>query len=207
MHNGLMGRTLIVTALISLMALGAAAQTKSKSTDEKKGKMQAKKEFAVIETTMGTIEIELFSDLTPKTVKNFVGLAEKKYYDGIIFHRVIENFMIQGGDPTGTGRGGESIYGQKFEDEIVASLKHDGVGVLSMANAGPNTNGSQFFITLVATPWLDGKHTVFGKVVNGLDVVQAIGKVKTSKPGDRPVEDVVMKKVTIRKGDGDKSFK
>ncbi len=154
---------------------------------------------AVIKTNMGTIEIELFEKQTPRTVGNFVGLAEKGYYNGVIFHRVIDNFMIQGGDPTGTGRGGESIYGAKFEDEIVPTLKHDGPGVLSMANAGPNTNGSQFFITLVATPWLDGKHTVFGKVINGMDVVSAIGKVQTSKPSDKPLKDVVMESVTIEK--------
>lgn len=154
---------------------------------------------AVIKTNMGTIEIELFADQTPKTVKNFSGLAEKGYYNGVIFHRVIDNFMIQGGDPTGTGRGGESFYGSKFEDEIVSTLRHDGPGILSMANAGPNTNGSQFFITLVPTPWLDGKHTVFGKVIGGMDVVNAIGKTPTTKPYDKPVNDVVMETVTIEK--------
>jgi peptidyl-prolyl cis-trans isomerase-like 1 len=154
---------------------------------------------AVIKTNMGVIEIELFADKTPKTVDNFIGLAKKKYYDGIIFHRVIDNFMIQGGDPTGTGRGGESIYGEKFNDEFVSSLKHDSAGILSMANAGPNTNGSQFFITLVPTPWLDGKHTIFGKVINGMDVVRAIGKVATSKPGDKPLKPVTMETVTIEK--------
>jgi cyclophilin family peptidyl-prolyl cis-trans isomerase len=154
---------------------------------------------AVIKTNMGTIEIELFAKETPKTVENFVGLANKDYYNGVIFHRVIENFMIQGGDPTGTGRGGDSFWGGKFADEIVPALKHDVPGVLSMANAGPNTNGSQFFITLVATPWLDGKHTVFGKVISGMDVVSAIGKVATSKPGDKPLKDVVMETVTIEK--------
>jgi len=154
---------------------------------------------AVIKTNMGTIEIELFAKETPKTVENFVGLANKGYYNGVIFHRVIENFMIQGGDPTGTGRGGDSFWGGKFADEIVPALKHDVPGVLSMANAGPNTNGSQFFITLVATPWLDGKHTVFGKVITGMDVVSAIGKVATSKPGDKPLKDVVMETVTIEK--------
>jgi len=155
------------------------------------------KVIAVVKTTMGEIEIELFDKLAPKTVNNFVGLANKGYYNGVIFHRVIANFMIQGGDPTGTGRGGESFYGKKFEDEIVSTLRHDSPGVLSMANSGPNTNGSQFFITLVATPWLDGKHTVFGKVIGGLDIVQAIGKVQTTKPSDKPVTDVKIIEVTI----------
>ncbi|OGU50376.1 MAG: peptidylprolyl isomerase [Ignavibacteria bacterium GWC2_35_8] len=153
---------------------------------------------AVIQTNMGIIELELFADKAVKTVQNFVGLAEKKYYDGIIFHRVINDFMIQGGDPTGTGSGGESIWGKSFEDEVETGLKHESDGILSMANAGPNTNGSQFFITLKATPWLDGRHTVFGKVISGLDVVKAIGKTKTNQ-NDRPLTDIVMQKVTIEK--------
>jgi len=155
--------------------------------------------IAIIKTTMGTIEIQLFPEIAPKTVANFVGLAEKGFYNGVIFHRVIENFMIQGGDPTGTGRGGESIYGGAFADEFHKDYKHDGAGILSMANAGPNTNRSQFFITLVPTPWLDGKHTVFGKVIGGLEVVMNIGKVPTSKPFDKPVTDVKMESVTIEK--------
>ena len=153
---------------------------------------------AVVQTNMGTIEIELFAKKAVKTVENFVGLAEKKYYDGIIFHRVIDNFMIQGGDPTGTGSGGQSIWGKPFEDEVKTGLKHESDGILSMANAGPNTNGSQFFITLAATPWLDGKHTVFGKVISGIEVVRAIGKAKTNQ-SDRPLTDVVMQTVTIEK--------
>ncbi|WP_304131770.1 peptidylprolyl isomerase [Ignavibacterium album] len=163
-----------------------------------KKKMVDSMTVAIIQTNMGTIEIELFADKTPKTVENFVGLANKGYYNGVIFHRVIDNFMIQGGDPTGTGRGGQSIWGGKFEDEFVPELKHNGAGILSMANAGPNTNGSQFFITLKETPWLDGRHTVFGKVIKGMDVVQAIGKVPTNRQ-DRPLKDVVMEKVTIEK--------
>ena len=151
---------------------------------------------AVVNTNMGTIEIELFADKTPKTVENFVGLANKGYYDGIIFHRVIADFMIQGGDPTGTGRGGASLWGTSFADEFVTELKHDTPGILSMANAGPNTNGSQFFITLVPTPWLDGKHTIFGKVISGMNVVEDIGKVKTGA-GDKPVEDIKMINVKI----------
>ncbi len=154
---------------------------------------------AKISTNMGDIEIELFAHKAPKTVENFVGLAEQNYYNGVIFHRVIDNFMIQGGDPTATGSGGESYFGKAFADEFHKDLKHFGPGVLSMANAGPNTNGSQFFITLVPTPWLDGKHSVFGQVINGLDVVKNIGKVQTSKPFDKPLKDVVMQSVTIEK--------
>lgn len=159
---------------------------------------------AIIKTNMGTIELELFADLVPKTVENFVGLANKGYYNGVIFHRVIDKFMIQGGDPTGTGRGGKSFWGGKFNDEFVTTLQHDSAGILSMANAGPNTNGSQFFITLAPTPWLNGKHTIFGKVINGMDVVSAIGKVAKG-PNDRPLKDVVMEKVEIEKRERSKA--
>ncbi len=144
-------------------------------------------------TNHGSFTAELFDDLAPKTAGNFADLVDKEYYDGIVFHRVISGFMIQGGDPTGTGRGGP---GYTIPDEFGEGLTHSGPGILSMANAGPDTGGSQFFITLAATPWLDGKHAIFGKVISGLDVVQAIGNVDTG-PGDRPHEDVVMEKVTI----------
>lgn len=143
---------------------------------------QAEKLTATIETTKGKIELELTPDKTPVTVANFVNLAQKGFYNGVVFHRVIADFMIQGGDPTGTGGGGP---GYRFEDEFDPTLKHDGPGVLSMANAGPGTNGSQFFITHVATPWLNGKHSVFGRVTSGQDVVNAI------KQGDK------IEKVTI----------
>jgi peptidyl-prolyl cis-trans isomerase B (cyclophilin B) len=126
---------------------------------------------ATIETDRGTIRLELFADKTPNTVANFEKLASEGFYDGLVFHRVIADFMIQGGCPNGTGNGDA---GYKFDDEFHAELRHDGPGVLSMANAGPNTNGSQFFITHVPTPWLDGKHSVFGKVVEGQDVVDAV---------------------------------
>lgn len=126
---------------------------------------------ATIQTDDGDIVLQLFADKTPNTVNNFVFLAREGFYDGVIFHRVIDNFMVQGGDPTGTGRGGP---GYSFADEFHPELRHDGPGVLSMANAGPNTNGSQFFITHVATPHLDGKHSVFGRVTGGLDVLMAI---------------------------------
>ena len=190
---------LFFVLILFISCMNGNSNNQTPQQEQEKPVMNDSTVVAVVKTNMGTIEIELFEKQTPRTVGNFVGLAEKGYYDSVIFHRVIDNFMIQGGDPTGTGRGGESIYGAKFEDEIVPSLKHDVPGILSMANAGPNTNGSQFFITLVATPWLDGKHTVFGKVIAGMDVVSAIGKVQTSKPGDKPLQDVVMESVTIEK--------
>ncbi|KAF3047984.1 heme binding [Didymella heteroderae] len=151
-----------------------------------------------LDTTVGLITVELYNDHSPKTCKNFSGLAQRKYFDGLIFHRIIPNFMIQGGDPTGTGRGGESIYGEKFEDEISPALKHTGAGILSMANSGPNTNGSQFFITLAPTPWLDGKHTIFGRVKSGMQAVKKLGLVKTDRE-DRPVEEVKILKAYIIK--------
>ena len=150
--------------------------------------------IAVFETNMGTFEVELFEDKAPITTKNFIGLVEKGFYDGLIFHRVIDGFMIQGGDPEGTGRGGP---GYTIPDEFHKDLKHSSKGILSMANAGPNTGGSQFFITLDATPWLDGHHSVFGKVVKGMDVVEKIGKVDTDFQ-DRPLKKVVIEKITLK---------
>lgn len=142
-----------------------------------------------IDTSMGSFTVELYYKHAPRTVKNFVGLSEKGYYDGTLLHRIIRDFMIQGGDPTGTGRGGQSIYGGKFEDEITRELKHTGAGILSMANAGPNTNGSQFFVTLGPTPWLDGKHTIFGRVCSGMSVIKRLGNVQTDA-NDRPTTEV-----------------
>ncbi|MBI5415641.1 MAG: peptidylprolyl isomerase [Candidatus Omnitrophica bacterium] len=144
--------------------------------------------IVVFETSQGNIELELWPAVAPKTCENMIGLVKKGYYDGTVFHRVIKGFMLQGGDPTATGRGGESLWGGKFEDEFSKSVSFDKPGLLAMANAGPNTNGSQFFITTVPTPWLNGHHTIFGKVVSGYDVVQKIEAVKTGS-GDRPVED------------------
>ncbi|AEC00411.1 peptidylprolyl isomerase [Selenomonas sputigena] len=163
--------------------------------DKDKGAKKMTNPIAVFETNHGTFEIELFEDKAPITVKNFIDLAEKGFYDGLIFHRVIDGFMIQGGDPNGMGTGGP---GYTIPDEFHKDLKHDSEGVLSMANAGPNTGGSQFFITLAATPWLDGHHSVFGKVVKGMDVVREIGKVDTDFQ-DKPLAKVVMEKVTIRR--------
>ncbi|KAL6074039.1 heme binding [Balamuthia mandrillaris] len=143
----------------------------------------------VLHTSLGDITLELYWDHAPKTCHNFYELAKKGYYNNTIFHRIIKDFMVQGGDPTGTGRGGDSIYGKKFEDEITKQLKHTGAGILSMANAGPNTNGSQFFITLAPCPWLDGKHTIFGRVSSGMQVVKRMGNVATGQ-ADRPTEPV-----------------
>ncbi|KAF8120841.1 cyclophilin-like domain-containing protein [Boletus edulis] len=131
----------------------------------------------VLETSVGDIQLELYWDHAPKTCKNFAELTKKGYYNNVVFHRIIADFMIQGGDPTGTGRGGTSIYGQRFEDEIHPELRFTGAGILAMANSGPNTNGSQFFITLSPTPYLDNKHTIFGRVSSGMRVVQRLGAV------------------------------
>ncbi len=157
-----------------------------------------------METTQGSIELKLFEDIAPKTCENFRTHAKNGYYDGIIFHRIIEEFMIQGGDPTGTGRGGESIWGDKFEDECVNTQTFDRPGLLAMANAGPHTNGSQFFITTVPTPWLNMNHTIFGEVVGGMDVVTALEQVKKG-PGDRPIEDQKIISIKLSSKDKDTS--
>lgn len=149
--------------------------------------------IATVQTTLGTFKLELFDDKAPETAGNFAKLVEKGFYDGVVFHRVIDGFMIQGGCPMGRGTGGP---GYTIRDEFGPGLTHDDEGILSMANAGPNTGGSQFFITLAATPWLNGKHAIFGKVTEGMDVVRAIGSTPTG-PGDRPRADVVMEKVTL----------
>jgi peptidyl-prolyl cis-trans isomerase A (cyclophilin A) len=191
----------IITAIFISISLGLAAET-----PEKKGPV-----YATLKTSMGDIVIQLFDDKAPKTVANFVGLAsgtkewldpktgekvKRPLYNGTIFHRVIPGFMIQGGDPLGNGRGGP---GYTFEDEFHPDLRHSKAGILSMANAGPNTNGSQFFITHQATPNLDGRHSVFGEVVKGQEVVVAIGNVPRD-PRDRPIKDVVLKEIIITRG-------
>jgi peptidyl-prolyl cis-trans isomerase A (cyclophilin A) len=166
---------------------------------------------ATLQTSQGTVIVRLFPDHAPKTVRNFVELAEggrqwtdprtgrpttAKLYDGTVFHRVIPDFMIQGGDPLGSGRGGP---GYKFDDEIHPDLAFNRPYLLAMANAGPSTNGSQFFITVVPTPWLNGKHTIFGEVIEGSDVVDRISRVKTGSQ-DRPAEDVTIESVTVDRG-------
>jgi peptidyl-prolyl cis-trans isomerase A (cyclophilin A) len=166
---------------------------------------------AIFTTSEGSFTVRLFDQEAPNTVANFAGLAEgtkewtdpktgqkakRPFYDGLIFHRVIADFMIQGGDPLGTGTGGP---GYKFGDEFHPKARHAKAGVLSMANSGPGTNGSQFFITLAPTPWLDNKHTVFGEVVSGMDVIQKIGGTATSKPGDRPLKPITIQSVKIER--------
>ncbi|WP_275944504.1 peptidylprolyl isomerase [Nitrosophilus alvini] len=153
--------------------------------------------IAVLETNQGTIEIELRPDIAPKAVENFSTHIKNGYYNGIIFHRVIKNFMIQGGDPTGTGRGGESIWGKPFEDEFAPNVIFDKPGIVAMANRGPNTNGSQFFITTKPTPWLNGGYTIFGYVKNGMDVVRKIEFAETDR-WDRPIEDQKILKAYIK---------
>ncbi len=152
----------------------------------------------VIETSQGTIEVQLYSDIAPKTVENFLKHAENHYYEGTIFHRVIAGFMIQGGDPRGNGTGGESIWGGCFQDEFSPSVQFNRPGLIAMANRGPNTNGSQFFITTALTPWLNQRHTIFGEVVNGYDVVQKIEKTRVG-PQDRPVEPQKVLKIYLKK--------
>lgn len=197
------------TLLAALMLFSAFCAAADKPKPPAKGKPM----FAVMETNMGTFKIKLFADQAPKTVENFVGLAEgtiewthpktgekakTPLYNGTVFHRVIKNFMIQGGDPLGTGMGAPKGPGYPFKDEFHPELKHSKAGILSMANSGPNSNGSQFFVTLADTSWLDNKHTVFGEVVEGMDVVNKIGTTKTGAQ-DRPAEEVVLKKVTIER--------
>ena len=196
--------------LIAFLLIGLTFHEESKAKDKKDKPKKDTQMIAVFETSQGTFKVKLFADKAPKTVENFVSLAEgtKEWtdtktgkptktplYNGTKFHRVIPNFMIQGGDPLGNGTGGP---GYKFADEFDASLHHDKPGILSMANSGPNSNGSQFFVTVAATPWLDGKHAIFGEVIEGMDVVNAISKAKTS-PGDRPVEDIVIKSLKIER--------
>ena len=193
-------------ALVAI--LSAATAFAGQDAPAKKG---GGKVYAHFTTSLGKFTVELFEKDAPKTVANFVGLADgtkewtdpktgakvkKPFYNGLIFHRVIADFMIQGGDPLGTGTGDP---GYKFADEFGSSRKMDKAGVLAMANAGPNTNGSQFFITLKETNYLNGKHTVFGEVTDGMDTIRKIGETKTTKPGDRPVTPVVIQTVTIER--------
>jgi len=180
--------TITVAALIALSTT-ACAQVSV-------GKKESEVTVAVMKTNMGSIEIRMFSDVAPKACENFQTLGEKGYYDGIIFHRVIDGFMIQGGDPTGSGYGGKSTWGVPFEDEFSPAHRFDAPGILAMANSGPKTNGSQFFITLAPTPWLNDKHTIFGEVIGGMDVVEAIGKAEVA-PRDKPTSEIKIESMTF----------
>lgn len=206
-HSAIFKYCLVVMVLLLTLSVTGVAQNKGKTKEGKKTTMDNLKEYAVIETTMGTIELEFYPADAPKTVENFLKLAEKKYFDGIIFHRISKGFVIQGGDPTGTGAGGKSIWGKEFDDELnpnTPSYKEGyKKGVVAMANRGPNTNTSQFFIMLRDNTGLPKNYTIFGKVSKGLDVVDAIGQVEiipAMGPTDgKPKVDVVMKKVTIKR--------
>ncbi|KAI9632586.1 putative cyclophilin-like peptidyl prolyl cis-trans isomerase [Dioszegia hungarica] len=153
-------------------------------------------EYVTFDTNVGQFTVELYTKHAPKTCNNFSKLAERGYYNGVVFHRIIPGFMIQGGDPTGTGRGGTSVYGDKFADELHPDLRFVGAGILAMANSGPNTNGSQFFITCAPTPFLDGKHTIFGRISSGMKTVQRLEAVRTDN-NDRPVEDIKIHKARL----------
>ena len=178
-----------ILALSAMVAAAALAPFAAKPAEA----AEAARQTAVFETNYGTFKIELYNDLAPNTVKNFTDLAGKGFYDGLTFHRVIDEFMIQGGCPKGNGTGGP---GYVIKDEFGKGLRHDKPGVLSMANAGPDTGGSQFFITLVPTPWLQNHHSIFGKVVKNYDVVEALSQVPTNR-FDRPLDDVVLETVAI----------
>lgn len=173
--------------LIGLLFIGLSMQ------------LQAKDTIVVLETNAGNIELLLYPDVAPLAVENFTTHVKNGYYNGLIFHRVIKNFMIQGGDPTGTGRGGESIWKKPFKDEFAKGVVFDRPFILAMANAGPKTNGSQFFITTAQTPWLNGNHTIFGEVVKGKDVVRKIEGVSVSRGANRPLFDQTIKKAYIKK--------
>jgi peptidylprolyl isomerase len=182
---------------VSLLAAALLLTVSSLSWAQEKENAVATNTTVVLETNQGNIEIKMFPEYAPKTVENFVGLVKKGYYNGLIFHRVIKGFMLQGGDPTGTGMGGESLWGGKFDDEFSDKISFDRKGLLAMANAGPGTNGSQFFITVAPTPWLTGHHTIFGEVVSGYDVVTKIENVDKGR-NDKPVQDQIIIKAYVK---------
>lgn len=190
-------RKMIFCLVAGMMLSGCASTGKGPAApEEKKGEIKVGK-IAVLETTQGVIEVKLFTDIAPKACENFTSLIEEGYYDGVVFHRIIKGFMIQGGDPTGTGRGGSSKWGKPFEDEVTNSISFNKPGMLAMANCGKDSNGSQFFITVAPTPWLNMKHTIFGEVVTGYDVVEKLENVKTG-PGDKPIQEQKIVKAYLK---------
>ena len=200
MKKTVVGVILALTVLITgCNAKDTNSTASSNESNNIKTELKKSKDIIVVlETNQGKIELKMFPDVAPLAVENFVTHAKDGYYDGLIFHRVIKDFMIQGGDPTGTGTGGESIWKKEFVNEHKANVVFDRPFLLAMANHGPNTNGSQFFITTKATPFLNGGYTIFGEVVSGQEVVQKIENTKTAR-ADRPVEKQIMKKVTVKK--------
>jgi peptidylprolyl isomerase len=187
-----MKRVVALMVLLSIVSSGCAVS----KTAKKEAVMQEC--VVVFETNQGNIEFKLMPAIAPKTCENFVGLVEKGYYDGLAFHRVIKGFMIQGGDPTGTGRGGNSLWGKPFEDEVTSDVTFNKNGLLAMANSGPNTNGSQFFITTASTPWLNMKHTIFGEVVSGDAVIEKIENTPVGMQ-NKPGEEQIILKAYVKK--------
>ncbi len=188
-----MNKWILLVALVSSSFL-----LFSSSYSEDEASVKAARPVVVFETTQGSFEVTLFPDVAPKAVENFLKLAENKYYDGTVFHRIIRGFMIQGGDPLGNGTGGQSIWGKPFEDEVRPDIKFDKKGLLAMANRGPKTNGSQFFITTAAAPWLNQKHTIFGEVTNGYKVVQKIESTPTGAQ-DKPIDSQKIISISLKK--------
>ncbi|RLA77120.1 MAG: peptidylprolyl isomerase [Epsilonproteobacteria bacterium] len=183
--------------ITGLLILGFVSTSQSGASEAKKN-IKQKNSIVVLQTNQGNIELKLFPKVAPLAVENFVTLTKKGYYNGVIFHRVIKGFMIQGGDPTGTGMGGESIWHKDFDNEYAPNIVFDKPYLLAMANRGPNTNGSQFFITTAKTPHLNGGYTIFGEVVKGKDVVRKIENISTSRPGDMPLFKQVIKKAYVK---------
>jgi peptidylprolyl isomerase len=180
-------KRMFICLITGIMLAGCATTDKGPAAPGgEKERIQVER-TVVLETTQGEIEIKLYPDIAPKACENFTALIGEGYYDGVVFHRIIKGFMIQGGDPTGTGRGGTSKWGRPFEDEVSRSVVFDGPGILAMANSGKDSNGSQFFITVAPAPWLNMKHTIFGKVIAGEDTLKRLENIKTGA-GDRPVE-------------------
>lgn len=180
-------------------AVNVESEVKSGKKIEEVIKLKDREQLvATLNTSLGKIQFELYPDVAPKAVTNFIGLSLQGYYNKLTFHRVVRDFMIQAGDSTATGSGGRSYFGSEFEDECTSELSHNSPGTVSMANRGPHTNTSQFFISTVATPWLDGKHTLFGKVINGMDVVYEIGRLETDRM-EKPIKSIFINSVTFEK--------
>jgi peptidylprolyl isomerase len=187
-------------AVLTLALSGCAGSTalrKGAKTEQLTGE-KIEENVVILQTSQGDISIKPMSETAPKACENFIGLVKKGYYDGIIFHRVIKGFMIQGGDPTGTGRGGSSLWSRPFEDEVDEEITFDRKGLIAMANAGPDSNGSQFFITTGSAPWLNMKHTIFGEIISGYDVVEKIENTAVD-PRDRPIKQQIIIKAYVKK--------